>query len=141
MNVQMEYGLSPIAAGVDDGAIAVGESELLGDRLHFNHQVPHEGMIGGGDFRQAGNGLFGDQEDMGGGLGVDVPEGKAQIIFINNVSGDFPADDLGKQGVAHGERRGIETIAHCSPGVKQGDLELTPSRDSPRSPPKVPIPA
>jgi uncharacterized protein len=45
--------------------------------------------------------IFRDQQDVDGGLGGDIPEGEAEIIFVDNISGDFAADDFAEDGVGH----------------------------------------
>jgi hypothetical protein len=45
--------------------------------------------------------LFGDQEDVDGGLGGNIAEGEAEVIFVDDISGDFAADDFAEDCIAH----------------------------------------
>jgi hypothetical protein len=38
---------------------------------------------------------------MYGRLGLNIPEGQNQVIFVNNISGNLPPDNFAKNGFAH----------------------------------------
>ena len=38
--------------------------------------------------------LLGDDQEVGGGLGVDVVEGVDQLVLVDFFGGDVPGDDL-----------------------------------------------
>ena len=59
-------------------------------------------MICGGGIGKLWDVLFGDDEDVGGGLGRNVAEGETEIIFVDDVRGDFFAEDFAEEGgVSH----------------------------------------
>lgn len=97
----MEYGLSGPFAVVGHHS-KVTESQLLCNGANFDEEVTEEGVIVGGCIREFGDRLFGDKQDVGGGLGVDVAECKAKVVFIDDVGGNLAVDDFCKKGVAHG---------------------------------------
>lgn len=95
-------GLAAVGAVVDDDAEAVFlEALLFGDGGDAGHHVAEEGLVivfGEGD---AGNWFFGDEEEVGGCLGADVAEAEAEVVFVDDVGGDFAGDDFFEEG-AHG---------------------------------------
>ena len=42
--------------------------------------------------------FFGDHEKVDWGRGVDIPKCDGLVVFINDVSGNFPADDFSEDG-------------------------------------------
>ena len=53
---------------------------------------------------QGGDGVFGDDQDVDGRLGIDVSEGEGEVVFVDDVGGNLAPDDFAKEGVTHGER-------------------------------------
>ena len=41
-----------------------------------------------------GNRLFGNNEDVNWGLGVNVFEGEGEVVLIDNVGGNFPTGEI-----------------------------------------------
>ena len=44
---------------------------------------------------------LGDDQEMGGRLGVDVVKGVHQLVLVNLVGGDLPRRDFAEQTIAH----------------------------------------
>lgn len=44
---------------------------------------------------------FGNDEDVGGRLGIDVVEGEYPVVFVNDGSWNFPSDDAAEQAGGH----------------------------------------
>lgn len=94
----MIHGLPAVIACIDHRAVAVGESFFSGDLLSFDQEVAEEGVVLGGGVCEFRDVLFGDDQDVGGRLGGDVPEGEAEIVFVDDVGGDFFAEDFAEEG-------------------------------------------
>jgi hypothetical protein len=43
----------------------------------------------------------GDDQDVNGGLGIDIVEGQAAVIFVRDLRRDFPVDDFQEQVLSH----------------------------------------
>ena len=92
-------GLAAIPAVVDDEAIACfGDPATPGHFRGSHHEVAEEGRIVRAGFADSGDGTLRDQDDMDGGLGLDVPEGEQEVVLENNVCGDVACDDALEQG-------------------------------------------
>ena len=106
MNVQMRDGFSSVGAVVDDGAKArFREAFLLRDDAHARKEVPEEGGLFRGRFRDARDELLRNKEEVDRGLGLDVSEAEAEVIFINDLGRNFTGDDLLKNGLrAHSSK-------------------------------------
>ena len=93
--MEMRNTLAAIRAIVDDETEpCVVEALLLGNLLRCVNQVTKKGFIGNRTFRDAGNFLFRDDQDMDGRLGLDVVESQAEIVFVGDPGGNFPGDDF-----------------------------------------------
>jgi hypothetical protein len=91
--MQVEDGLPCIGAVIHDqaalpGAVFTGEFGAEAD--HFaDERVVFPGKRG-----RAAEVFFGDDQEMGGRLGGDIPEGEDVIILIDFLSGNFTVDDF-----------------------------------------------
>jgi len=108
VEVEVFDGLAAVVAGVNDYSVASGvfgqaQAGLLGDFGGGGEEVAEEGCVVGGGFGQRGEVLFGDDEDVGGGLGVDVGEGEDLVVFVEPGYWDGVGDDFAEQ--AHGGLR------------------------------------
>ena len=101
MHVQVKHGLSRPGTVIDVEPIGIGNPLIHRDPVRRQQQVAQQQAIVLSGIRQHGDRLFGDDEDMDRGLGIDVPEGQTQVIFINDIGGDFAFDYLAEQGVGH----------------------------------------
>ena len=91
-------GFAAVGAVVEDKAEAVIEVEVGGDFGGGEEEVADEGLVGGGGFGEAGDGFFGDDEDVKGGLGVDVAKGVADVVLVDGGAGDFAVNDALEEG-------------------------------------------
>mgnify|MGYP006927295151 CR=1 FL=1 len=63
--------------------------------------VGHHGGIFRGDLPAGADVGLGDDQEMGGRLGVDVVKGVHQLVLVDLVGGDLPRRDLAEEAVAH----------------------------------------
>ena len=117
--MEVGHGFAAVTAVVDDEAVAVGETSLLGDLGGFEEEVAEELLVGGGGGGDAWNGLFGDDQDMGRSLGGDVVESSDEVVLVNNLGRDFAGDDFFEDGLAHGWKvargPGAQTTTRAQP--------------------------
>jgi len=109
MDVQVKHGLTTMTAGVDDGAVAIGQAQLPGDGGDHLQQMSGEFRVGSGEFSQRGDGLFGNEQNMHGCLWTDVVEGDAVLIFVDDACRDFAIDDFLED--SHVRKLSGETVA------------------------------
>ena len=116
-------GLAAVVAGVDDQAVAVGEAVGAGEVCRYGGEMAEEGGVFFRDVGERGEVLFGDDEEVGGGLRVDVGEGEGVVVFVEALGGDGAGDDLAEEAV------GVGCLGHAAilmPGL--GVLKrVTPS--------------
>ena len=55
-------------------------------------------LIGGRGLDDARHGLLGENQGMRRGLRIDVADGEDEVIFVNDLRGDFAGDDFFKKG-------------------------------------------
>ena len=90
----MEDALSAMFTGIDYGAVAVFEIEFLGDMGDHLEEVSGEAGVFGGEIIEGDEWFFGYEEDVDGGLGIDIMEGEAELVFVDDIGGDFAVDDF-----------------------------------------------
>ena len=96
-------GFAAVGAVVDDEAIAgLVEFELAGDFLGGGEEMAEDGVVFGGYGGVAGVVLFGDEEDVDGGLGGNVTEGEDVVVLIDDVGWDLAIDDPFEDRFGHG---------------------------------------
>jgi hypothetical protein len=95
--VEVVYGLAAVGAGVDDEAVAVGEVVLAGEVSGDVEEMAEGGFVVERGMGVAGDVVFGDDEEVGGGLGVDVCEGDGGVVFVEAGGGDFSGDDFAEE--------------------------------------------
>lgn len=93
VNVQVIDRLAAISATIDDGAVSVRQTKLLGDFLRGQQQVPQQSLILTRSCREVCQFFFGDHQHMRRSLRRDVMKCQAQIIFMDDLSRDFPIED------------------------------------------------
>lgn len=101
----MGNGLAAVRAVVDHRA----ESRLINSLIARDfscgkQQMPENFLILGGGFANPGDGFARNNQDMGGSLWGNIPEGATDRITVNDVRGDFTIIDLFKERF-HLERR------------------------------------
>jgi hypothetical protein len=116
--VEVEDGLSGTGADVEDGAVALLDVALAGDLGGGQVAAADQFGVGGLGLFQSGNMFFGNDEDVGGGLRVDVFEGENVVVLVDFLGGNFAAQNAAEQAVGIGHVRFIrpahltETITH-----------------------------
>jgi len=89
--------LATVGAGVDDEAVALGEVLLASDLACRVEEVAEGGFVVLRGVGVGGQVVFGDDEDVGGGLGIDVREGEGLLVFVDAGGGDFAGDDFAEE--------------------------------------------
>ena len=109
VDVEVRDGFAAVGAVVDDDTESIFVDALLfGDGGDAGHHVAEEGLIivfGEGD---AGDEFFGDEEEVSGGPRADVAEAEAEVVFVDDVGGDFAVDDFLEEGLVGHEGRNIQ---------------------------------
>src|SRR5690606_38095679 len=78
-----------------------GKAHVFGQFSRHPVQVTHDFPITFFDVIDGGDGLFWDDQQVHRRLGVNVPKGQAEVVFIDDVRRDFPVDDFGENGFRH----------------------------------------
>ena len=103
----MGYGFSAVGAIVDDDPEAIfGVAFLAGDLADFQEEMAQEHLVVGRAFGDANDWFFGNEKKVDRGLGRNVPEAEAEIVFVDDVGGNFPGDDFFEQGHFIGRPKG-----------------------------------
>jgi hypothetical protein len=106
MDVQVRDGFSGVAAAIDDGAeAACVDSALACDCGGGDKQVAEQCGIVRFCVAEACDDALGDDEDVDGGLRIDVFNGKALIVFEDDFRRDFSVGDFLKQRFHGGKLR------------------------------------
>mmetsp|Transcript_5823 Transcript_5823/g.8817 ORF Transcript_5823/g.8817 Transcript_5823/m.8817 type:complete len:238 (+) Transcript_5823:19-732(+) len=130
MNMQMEYLLSSNFTIIYHNSIAL-EVVSFGNFGCHHHEMPENASVLLCSIAEAGQrlALLGDDQDVGGALGVDIPEGQALVILMHNGGRNLLSNDLVED---RGRIRvlptcpedGVEPPA-CSPAIQRPlDLRL-----------------
>ncbi len=91
VQVQVKDNLTRMRAGIGDEAVAaVVDAFLLGQDAGQAEQAPHSGLVCGDQFINGCDVVVGDDQNMGGGDGVNVAESGDQLIPVNDLSGGCP---------------------------------------------------
>jgi hypothetical protein len=103
--VEMEDGLAGAGADVEDGAVSVFDVALAGDLGGGEMAAADDFGVFCLGFFESGEMSFGDDEDVRGGLRVDVFEGEDVGVLVDFFGGDFAGDDAAEEavGIGHGE--------------------------------------
>jgi hypothetical protein len=98
MTVEMRDHLAAVLQTVEHQAVSgFGQALIPGDGGNCEEQSSEFLGVIRPEIVQAGYMAPGDEEDVGGGLGVDVPEGKDMIILMDLVGGKFPRGNSAEQ--------------------------------------------
>lgn len=92
--MEMVDRLSPVFAGVDDDTISAIQLSLARNVCGDSHQMTKQGCVFGNGLCLRGDVLFGNDEEMGRCLRIDVGKGDAEIILVEAVCRDFAFHDL-----------------------------------------------
>lgn len=100
--MQMRHGFAAIRTVVEDEAIAgLFEAQFFGNFCSLEQEMTKRLLIRWGGFRNARDGLLGNDQGVGWSLRGDVFEGDDQVVFINDLGRDFARDDFFKKRFAH----------------------------------------
>ena len=114
--MEVRNRFSSIGAVVDDEAISSFVKLALScDTLCSGKKIGKDRMVFGGNGAVAGMMFFGDEKDVGRGLGSNVAEGKDVIVFIEDVGLSFPVDDLFKDRFGH---EGYQMVSSRREGLR-----------------------
>ena len=109
MQMQMVDGLSAVGAGVDDDAISASEACVAGYLRRLREQMPEEGGVLFFGVCLRGDVLPGNDQEMGGRLGIDIGEDDAAFVLILSIGRNSAGDDLAEQAVRrHGRVTQLE---------------------------------
>ena len=104
--MQVDVGdlLPAVAVAVHDEAVAIFCDARLGGQLAGHGEHPAKGQfMFGFHVVDGGDQHIGDDQHVGLGLGLDVPESGHQIVLIKDVGGDLFTDDFAENGfLRHG---------------------------------------
>ncbi len=98
MDVEVGDGFAAVGTVVDDGTESLVPAELGGEFGDDRHHVAEEGGVFGSGFADAHNVFFGDEQEMGGGLGIDVLDDDAFVVFVLDGGRDLAVDDFLEDG-------------------------------------------
>jgi hypothetical protein len=100
----MKDGLSGAGADVEDGAVALFDVALAGDLGGGEVAAADQFGVGCFGLFQSGKMFFGDDENVGWGVRVDVFEGEDVFVLVNFLGGDFAAEDAAEEAIGIGHR-------------------------------------
>ena len=89
MEVQVVDTLTGLLTDVGDHAVAI-QTQLLGDLGDDGEDMGHHGGVVLGHFGDRGDVGLGDDQEMGGSLGIDVIKGEADLVLIDLIGRDLP---------------------------------------------------
>ena len=99
MDVKVEDGLSGTGADVEHGAVSVFDVALASDMGGGEMALSDDFGVFGLRLFQSGKMFFGNDEDMRGGLGIDVFEGEDVGVLVNLFGGNFSGNDFAEEAV------------------------------------------
>jgi len=106
MQVQVKDSLTGAGTIVDDQPEGIANTGPLRQFPGFEQQVSQQGLVCVRGIHKPANGLFGDQQQVRGRFWCDVPNGKTEVILVQNLSRDFTVEYSGKDGFfSHGKFR------------------------------------
>lgn len=100
MDVQMGNCLPTVFSIVDDqpeSFVLLIHAEVRCDLSGSEKEMPEQVAVSAFGFTDAGKGLLRDDENMRRCLGGNVVKGEAKLVFMDDVRGNFPGNDLLKQ--------------------------------------------
>lgn len=100
--MQVRHAFAGVRSMVDDEAEAAGESELACERSGGEQEVAQHGLVVGHGFAHAGYRFFRYDQQVNGGLRLNIVEGDANLIFVFDTGRDLAIDDFLEKGLGHG---------------------------------------
>ena len=113
VDVEMVYGLPAVRAGVYDEAIAPVEMVSAGDLACFGQKRAQQSGVGRKRVGVRGDVALRNDQDVCGGLGVDVREGEDLPRFMEAFGRDGARNDFAEKTV----RRGL--VRHVPYGIRR----------------------
>ena len=114
--MEVRYRFTSIGSVIDDESISCFfQLALSGYTLRGGKKMGKDRMVLGGNGAMAGVMFFGDEKDVGRGLGSDVAEGKDVVVFVEDVGLSFPVDDLFEDRFGHG---GYQMVSSRREGLR-----------------------
>jgi len=102
MDVEMKHGLPTVGTGIDHHTVASSvERQLPRDPTDRFHQGVHQPYGTGIESIQGRYVLPRNHQDVFRGLGMDVPEGDADFIFVNPVGLTPPPGNFTEKTIFH----------------------------------------
>ena len=101
MEVQVLDALARVLAHIGDDAVPAGAAKVRAQLCDGGKDVAQQGPVLLGQRGGRGDVLFGDDEEMDRGLGVDVVKGQQLVVLVQLVGGHFPRGDLTEQAIFH----------------------------------------
>lgn len=99
VDVKMEHRLSGAGADVENGAVSMLNVALAGDLGGGEVAAADDFGVGGLGLLQSGEMFLGDDENVGGGLRVDVFEGEDVVVLVDFFGGNFAAEDAAEKAI------------------------------------------
>ncbi len=92
--MEMRDGLASIAAVVDDQSEAgLAKPQIPGDFRSLEEQGAEQRSVLGSGLIHARNRLLGNDQNVGGGLGMNVAKRQYRVVLIDDVRRDLAGDD------------------------------------------------
>ena len=103
VRVDVEDRLPRLRPGIEDDTVATGRDPLgvrylLGLERHLGQQV----SVGAGERGKVRVMILGDDQDVRGGLRVDVTKREGAATFSHPLGRDIARDDLAEEAISHG---------------------------------------
>jgi hypothetical protein len=97
MQMEMQYCLSTMRAGVDDESVTFFRNALLHSQCFRHHDhMSDQRLIPGLQFIDRGDVPVGNNEQVCGGYGMNIAKSRYQVIAINDLGGSLTGDNLAK---------------------------------------------
>lgn len=93
----MVHRLPALFSGVDDDPIAVVQLPAAGNVGGGSHQMAEQWGVFGGCLCLRGDVLFGDDQQVGRGLGINVGKTDTALVFVHTIRWDLSLDNFAEQ--------------------------------------------
>ena len=93
MHMQVKYGLAGTGPVVHVQA-KIFQPLLPGYLAGHQQQVAQQRLILCFCIGQLGNRFLGDHQEVGGRLGIDIPESQTLVVFENDIGGNLPVSAM-----------------------------------------------
>ena len=102
MQMQVMHGLPAIVPSVHDDPVTVVQLLFTRNLSCCSHKMAHQRRILGQSLCRRADVLLGNDQQMRGGLGIDIGEADAEFVFVDAAGGNSAVDDLAKKAVGRG---------------------------------------